>query len=445
VSAPPTRGSPGPGATRPWPLALRAYGLGLTLLEPAVAGLLAWRRGRGREDAVRLPERRGRAGRARPAGPLVWMHGASVGETLALLPLAERLTGRGLAVLVTSGTVTSADLMTRRLPPGALHQFVPADVPRYLARFLRHWRPDLALLAESELWPNTIRALERAGVPLVLVNGRLSERSARRWARAPELAAALLSRVGLCLAQSEADAARLAAAGAARVVTTGNLKLDAPAPSADPVALATLSGLVSGRPVVLAASTHPGEETLILHAHAALAARFPGLLTMIVPRHPARGPAVAQAARAQGLAVARRGEGDLPRAGLDVYVGDTVGELGLFYRLSPLAFVGGSLVPHGGQNPIEPARLGCAILHGPHVRNFAEAYAVLDRAGGARPVSDGAALTAALGMLLAEPGAARDMARAADGALGVLTGGLARTLDALAPFLDPLAARAPAA
>ena len=428
----------------PFPPTLRVYRAGLALLEPAVLGLLAWRRRQGREDLARLPERRGIASRTRPEGSLVWMHGASVGEILALLPLAERLIERGLHVLMTSGTVTAAEVMARRLPPGALHQYVPVDVPRYLRRFLAHWRPDLALLAESELWPNTLLALEAVGIPAVLVNARLSERSARGWARAPGFAAALLARLALCLAQSEADGARLTASGAPRVRVTGNLKLDAPAPPADPGEVAALAGLISGRPVVLAASTHPGEEEAVLAAHAALAARHPGLLTMIVPRHPDRGPGIAAMAAAQGLAVVRRAEGGLPRPDVAVYLGDTLGELGLFYRLSPLAFVGGSLMSRGGQSPIEPARLGCAILHGPQVRNFVEAYAVLDRAGGAREISDGEGLASAFDALLADPAAARDMTRAAEVALADLTGGLARTLDALEPFLARLPLRVPA-
>ncbi len=428
----------------PFPPTLRVYRAGLALLEPAVLGLLAWRRRQGREDPARLPERRGIASRTRPEGSLVWMHGASVGEILALLPLAERLIERGLHVLMTSGTVTAAEVMARRLPPGALHQYVPVDVPRYLRRFLAHWRPDLALLAESELWPNTLLALEAVGIPAVLVNARLSERSARGWARAPGFAAALLARLALCLAQSEADGARLTASGAPRVRVTGNLKLDAPAPPADPGEVAALAGLISGRPVVLAASTHPGEEGAVLAAHAALVARHPGLLTMIVPRHPDRGPGIAAMAAAQGLAVVRRAEGGLPRPDIAVYLGDTLGELGLFYRLSPLAFVGGSLMSRGGQSPIEPARLGCAILHGPQVHNFVEAYAVLDRAGGAREISDGEGLASAFDALLADPAAARDMTRAAEVALADLTGGLARTLDALEPFLARLPLRVPA-
>lgn len=424
------------------PLALRLYGTAFTALEPAAALLLAWRRRQGKEDPARLGERRGHPSRPRHPGRFTWLHGASIGETLSLLPVVERLGRRGFGVLVTSGTRTSAELIARRLPPGAVHQFVPLDAPRYVRRFLDHWRPDLVLFAESEIWPNTVLELDRRGVPLVLVNGRMSERSFRRWSRAPEVAGAILTRFALCLTQSAADAERLTRLGAPRVAIAGNLKFDAPPPPADPGALARLAGLVSGRPVWAAASTHAGEEALITAAHKVLGARHPNLLTIVAPRHPQRGGEVVEAAAAEGLSAARRSQGAEPEQGNDVYVVDTVGELGLFYRLAPLVFMGGSLVPHGGQNPIEPAKLGAAILHGPHVHNFTDVYAAMDRAGGALPVSDGEGLTRALGDLLDDTGLTRDMARAATAAVEGLGGAVDRTMQALEPYLAPTALEA---
>ncbi len=420
------------------PALLRAYHYGLIAGEPALAGLLAWRRRRGKEDPVRLPERTGRPGRPRPAGPLVWAHGASIGEALSLLGLVERLTRRGFTVLVTSGTRTSAELLARRLPPGALHQFVPLDAPRYVARFLDHWQPDLALVAESELWPNTILALHARGVPLILVNGRMSERSARGWGRTPAVARALLSRVALCLAQSREEAERFARLGAPRVETGGNLKFDAGPPPAEPEALRQLQGVTQGRPVWLAASTHPGEEAAAAAVHRALARTHPGLLTIVVPRHPDRGAEVAAQAAAAGLRVGRRATGGQPHDKVDLYVADTVGELGLFYRLCPLVFVGGSLARHGGQNPIEPARLGAAILTGPHVRNFAQVYGALERAGGARTVRDGQELTAAVDGLLGDPDGRRAMARAGAAAIEAAGGATDRAMAALEPFICQL-------
>jgi 3-deoxy-D-manno-octulosonic-acid transferase len=229
------------------PLPVQIYRTSLGLLEPAAAGLLAWRRRRGLEEAPRIGERQGYPGRARPAGSLVWIHGASIGESLSLLPIVERLTQRGVNVLVTSGTRTSAALLARRLPPGAFHQFIPLDVPRYMRRFLDHWRPDLALFAESEIWPNTVLEIHGRGIPLVLVNGRISDRTFRRWQRLPSMIGALLGRYDLCLAQSAVDAERLAHLGAPRVTVSGNLKFDTPPPSADPRTVAQLSGMVAGR------------------------------------------------------------------------------------------------------------------------------------------------------------------------------------------------------
>ena len=418
------------------PAPLVAYRLGLTLLEPAALGLLAWRRRRGKEDPARIGERRGIPGRLRPEGvPLVWVHGASLGETLAVMPVVERLTQQGLAVLVSSGTRTSAELVARRLPPGAAHQYVPLDVPRYVERFLDHWRPDLALFAESEIWPNLLLSLDRRGIPRVLLNAKLSERSFARWVRYPAVAQSLFAGFALCLAQSEEDGGRLLRLGAPRVSVVGNLKFDAPAPPADPREVARLSGLVADRPLWVAASTHPGEEEIICATHRELVARHPRLLTIVVPRHPERGGDVVALGGAEGLRVAQRSKGEAPEAGTDLYVADTVGELGLFYRLSPLVYMGKSLVPHGGQNPIEAAKLGSALLHGPHVHNFTAIFAAFDGAGGALAVPDGEGLTRALGDLLADPALVRDMARAAAEVAAEHGGALERTLRAIAPLV----------
>ncbi|MDP4023334.1 3-deoxy-D-manno-octulosonic acid transferase [Methylobacterium sp. NEAU 140] len=425
----------------PLTLALRAYRTGLRVGEPAVAGLLAWRAHRGKEDPRRLPERRGLAGRARPVGPLAWMHGASVGEALSLIGLVEGMIGRGFSVLVTTGTRTAAELIGGRLPAGAVHQYMPLDAPRWVGRFLDHWQPDLALVAESEIWPNTMLALAEREVPLLLVNGRMSERSFRGWERSPRTAEALLSRIAVCLAQTQEDAARFAQLGAPRVSIAGNLKYDAAVPPADPQQLAYLRPMLAGRPVWVAASTHPGEEAAVAHAHAALRDRFPRLLTILAPRHPRRGQEAAEAASAAGLASARRSAGGRPHPSVEVYVADTVGEMGLFYRLSPLAFLGGSLVPRGGQNPIEPVRLDTAVLHGAHTDNFREVYAALDRGGGALPVRDGAELAERVGALLADPARLGRMARDGHEALLPFEGAVARTLAVLDPFVAQMKLR----
>ncbi|HVZ53705.1 MAG TPA: 3-deoxy-D-manno-octulosonic acid transferase [Pseudolabrys sp.] len=417
------------------PLALRAYRVLSAAATPLTPLLLARRLKRGKEHRQRFGERRGEARSARPPGPLVWLHGASVGELMSVLPLIERLSTRGVEVLVTSGTVTSSDLAEQRLPPGVVHQFVPLDVPRFVRRFLDHWQPNLALFVESDLWPNMVIETSRRGVPMVLVNGRVSENSFRRWNRLPSFIVDLLQRFELCLARTPADGARLSELGAPNVITAGNLKLDVPAPPAEAAKLEQLQMAVGRRPVIAATSTHPGEDELVIAAHRRLRANFPGLVTVIAPRHPQRGPAIAELVKSAGLSAALRSAGELPKRSTEIYIADTLGELGLIYRLAPVVFIGGSLVPHGGQNPIEAAKLGAAIVHGPHVANFAEIYGALDTARGAETVGDGQRLTAALGALLAQPDRRERLATAARTTVDRLGGALERTLQALDPYL----------
>jgi 3-deoxy-D-manno-octulosonic-acid transferase len=421
------------------PLALRFYRLASMAAAPTLAPrLLTWRLKRGKENPTRLAERYGEASLPRPAGPLIWVHGASVGEMLAVIPLIERLRAKNFAVLMTSGTVTSAALAERRLPAGALHQFIPLDAPRFVGRFFDHWRPDLALFVESDLWPNLIVDCADREIPMVLVNGRVSERSFKRWRSLPRAIAALLGRFDLCLAQSNADAQRYRALGAPRISSIGNLKLDVPAPPADPPTLSRLTGIVLTRSVIAAASTHASEENEIIAAHRRLRAKNPTLLTIIAPRHPERGPGIAEAAKGAGLSVALRSRGDWPKPDVDVFIADTLGELGLIYRLAPIVFMGGSLVSRGGQNPIEAIRLGAAIVHGPHVWNFAEIYATLDAEHGAELVADEDALTSCLARWLANPTARKAVADAAAATVDKLGGALDRTLTALEPYLMQL-------
>ena len=419
-------------------LPLRVYRLGASAFGPFAPLLLSIRLRRGKEDPVRWHERQGHASLPRPPGPLCWMHGASVGEAVTMLPLARRLIDRGCKVLMTTGTVTSATVMAQRLPAGAIHQFVPLDVPAFVERFLAHWRPDMAIFAESELWPSMLAGVKRRGVPLFLANGRMSRRSFGRWQQAPETIRAVLGTFDLCLAQSGPDGERLAALGAPKVLATGNLKFDVPPPPADEAGLAALRQAIGARPVWLAASTHEGEEALAADVHARLAPAFPGLLTLVAPRHPERGAAICAAMGSRGLTTLRRSAGALPETAASIYVADTVGEMGLLYRTARVVFVGGSLVRHGGQNPVEPAKLGAAVLHGPHVHNFVEAYAALDGAGGALVVADGAALASEVGRLLADGGAAQAVSMAAAKAVAALSGALDRTMAALEPTLARL-------
>ena len=419
-----------------------AWRIGTTLLAPLLPLHLALRVRRGKEIAGRLGERRG-LGAARPPGRLFWLLAASVGETLSALPLLEAMAMRdpGLHFVMTTGTVTSAELLAARLPaalaPRVQHRFVPLDVPGWVARFMDDWRPDAGAFVESELWPNLLAAAFARGVPLALVNARISPRSAARWARAPGLARTLLGGFRLVLARSAEDARRFGALGITGVQSWGDLKGAAAPLPADPQALEALRAVIGARPAVLAASTHPGEDEMVLDAHAALAPALPGLLTIIVPRHRERGEAIAARAAAVGLAAARRSTGALPGRELAVYVADTIGELGLFYRVAGAALVGGSLVPHGGQNPLEAARLSCPILFGPHMWNFEEPVGRLLEAGGAVRLDGPAALAPAIRDVLSDAGRARDLARAAASVVQGQAGLPERLAGALLGLLKP--------
>ncbi len=424
---------------------LKAYALLSRVMQPAAGFILRRRSRRGKEIEARLGERYGMASLARPAGPLWWFHAASVGELNAILPLLYELKARRPALnqLVTTVTVTSARMAEARLPDGAFHQFVPLDIPAFVARFFDFWRPDAALFTESEIWPNLILEADRRGVPLILVNARMSDRSFARWKRLRGLSRPLFSRFDLVLAQTPRLAKRLQRLGARRVVATGNIKFDAPPPPVNESMLIDLRARIGQRPTLLAASTHPGEDEIVLDAHASAVSRLPGLLTVIAPRHPERGSDVAALAAARGLRVKRRSQGEQPDERTEIYVADTIGELGLFYSLCPIAFIGGSLVPHGGQNPIEAIKLGAAVLSGPHQYNFRDAFQALDKCAGYKRVEDAAALARVLIDLYSQPHAANAMRERAGQAIEALSGGLAKTLDALAPYLPPLLPQQP--
>jgi 3-deoxy-D-manno-octulosonic-acid transferase len=417
------------------PMTLRFYrGLSSAMM-PLAPALIRRRLKLGKEDPERIGERRGITRNTRPQGPMIWIHGASVGEVLASAALIERLRALNIRILLTSGTVTSAAIVAKRFPPDIIHQYVPYDSPRYVARFLDHWQPSLALFIESDLWPNLILQSAARRLPMVLINGRMSHRSFPRWRRMHGTISTLLEKFDVCLAQSPTDAERFAALGCRSVITTGNLKLDVPAPPADSDRLERLMSLTRGRPVVVAASTHPGEEEILIETHKALAGFFPRLLTVIVPRHPDRGPPIWRLVDAAGLKAGLRSRDEMPNAAIDIYVADTLGELGLFYRLSGIVFMGGSLVTHGGQNPIEAIKLGASIVHGPHIFNFTDVYEALDAVGGAHRAETQETLVEQLGQLLADPAIRASMVAASAGVVDELGGALDRTLTALEPYL----------
>ncbi|MFO1207741.1 MAG: glycosyltransferase N-terminal domain-containing protein [Amaricoccus sp.] len=370
----------------------------------------------GKESGPRLGERMGEASVPRPEGELAWFHAASVGEAASLLEMLRRLTRArpGLTCLVTTGTLTSAAFLAERLPEQCLHQFATLDVLPWIERFLDHWRPDAAVWTESELWPATLWETSNRRVPMLLINARISKRSFRRWRWMRGLARALLTRFDRILAQDELAAEQLTRLGAdpARLTVEGTLKEGAAPLPHDEAERLRITRALAGRPVWLAASTHAGEEELVAAAFMRARLSLPLLALILVPRHPHRGDAVAEMLRGRGLQVAQRSRGEPIEADTDVYLADTLGEMGLWYRVASVSFVGGSLVDIGGHNPFEPALLGSAILYGPHVRNFLDGYRRLAAADAAVLVRSEAELAEALVATMAPDRAAAMAANA---------------------------------
>ncbi|MBT8471798.1 MAG: 3-deoxy-D-manno-octulosonic acid transferase [Marinicaulis sp.] len=385
-------------------LGLKIYRAVSRASKPVANFVLERRLKAGKEDGNRIDERRGVTGAARPDGIVVWVHGASVGESLSVLPLVQRLgeLRSDINFLVTTGTVTSAKLMIERLPANAIHQYIPVDYPGYVDAFLEHWRPDAVFFIESEFWPNLIKKSRAATKFMALVNGRISPRSFEDWKRQPNSIRYLLSSFDMIIAQDNNNAERLAHLSGANVKMFGNLKHAAVAlPACDNI-VGELRNAMGDRQVWLAASTHPGEEATIIGAHKALQKTHPSIFTIIAPRHPERGAEIAALCEEAGLKVAQRSSSEPIAPKIDIYIADTLGELGIFYRLCDIAFVGGSLVEKGGHNPLEPARFGVAILHGPHIFNFAETYRDMRKPGGAALVRNDRELAAAIRRLMAD-------------------------------------------
>ena len=426
---------------------LKLYVRGSRLLGLAAPLFLTLRERRGKEERSRRLERLGSPARPRPPGTLIWLQAASVGETMAILPLIDGLRAArpDVSILLTTGTVTSARLAATRLPAGCIHQYVPLDVPQFVARFLDHWQPDLAVFVESEIWPNLILQSAARGIPLTLVNGRMSKTSFRRWRSQPSVARPLFSRFTHVLAQSREFADRFTALGAPGVIDTGNLKFDAPPLPADAALLDVCRVAFAGRPVFLAASTHADEERIVAEAHAILRAERPDLISIIVPRHPERGPEIFARLKADGYDVTLRSQtvsilpANASGAASGLLIADTLGELGTWFALAPIAFIGKSLSSAGGgHNPIEAARHGAAILTGAAFANFEVVYTALLAAKGAMVVRDAADIARSVGRLLDDPIAADKMRDAATLACDSLAGALPKTVAALLALLPPL-------
>ena len=372
---------------------------------PLVPFMLRRRLKRGKEDPSRLGERLGVDTRPRPPGRLVWVHGASVGETLGALPLIQRLMQADptTAVMVTSGTVTSANMLAGRLPQNVFHCYLPIDRRRYVDRFLSHWRPDAVVWIESDLWPNMLAEVRERRIPAVLVNARVSEATARRWRRAPGFFASIIDAFDLICPASSGDAAAFSSIDPLRLGPVGNIKTSAPAQPPDIRLLEFLKNAVGTRPVWLAASTHDGEESIVLDAHRRLRGAHPDLLLVLMPRHPNRADALHETIAASGFTVARRSRSEAIGPDTSVYLADTMGEMPTFLALAPVTFVGGSLVPMGGHNPVEAADAGSAVLMGPHDWAFADVVQALESQGGLQRVSSASTLSDAVDRLLSDP------------------------------------------
>lgn len=410
-----------------------------TLIAP-----LAWRRVAGKLRDYGLPEERvrerlGHASLPRPAGRLIWFHAASVGESLSVLTLIARMGEQApdAEFLITSGTPTSADLIAKRMPPRCRHQFPPLDTAAAVDRFLAHWQPDLGVFVESELWPQMLVRARQAGCPLVLLNARLSDKSVEGWKKRRETARFILDQFTLLVTQNQKTATNLQAMGAApdRIRPCSNLKaVSAPLP-VDQDALAKVRGSIGERPVWVVSSTHEGEEETVLEAHKALLEQHPDLCLLLAPRHPERGDAVEKLVKDAGLSCARRSKGVLPGTQTQVYLADTLGEVGTWYALCPLVFLGGSLREIGGHNPFEPMQAGAAVITGTGYYNFAETYAELTALGAAAEVRSAAELADQVAKWLDQPKAFQAARDAAGQFISRQSDHLDKTVDALLALL----------
>ena len=413
----------------------RAVGLAFY---PFMGPFLRMRASRGKEERQRRYERYGYPSADRPSGPVVWFHAASVGESIAILPLVQHVNDLGISIILTTGTVTSAQMIRSRLPESCNHQYVPLDLKPALERFLDHWQPDLAIFTESEIWPMTLMELHSRNIPRILVNARMSDRSYKRWKSTYGLADTLFGSLSHVIAQSELDAGRFKSLGSWPVEVTGNLKVDTGDLPFDQGELDRLQRAINGRPVWVAVSTHEGEEEACGNIHHQLKLKIPNLLTIIVPRHPNRANGVTALLRENMLNTAQRSQNEKITAETDIYMGDTIGEMGLYLRLAQVAFMGKSLKSTGGQNPLEPAMVGVPIISGHEVHNFRDVYNSLLEQSAVRLVSDEKMLAANLEYLLLSPNQREAMSKAGSATLDKMRGSLTATNEILDTYLFPL-------
>lgn len=417
---------------------LHGYRLTGAAIYPMLGPYLSVRAAKGKEERARRSERYGRSKQVRPDGPLIWFHAASVGETVAVIPLIEEVVRRGISVVVTTGTVTSANIVDERLGEAVIHQYVPLDLKPAISNFLDHWHPDLAIISESEIWPMTILELGARRVPQILVNGRISDKSFGTWSRSPKLADALFENLSHVVAQTELDATRFSSLGANPVTVSGNLKVDSDLPPVKDEDLALYKKSFGSRNSWAAISTFEGEEEIVADAHQMVRKNNPNSILIIVPRHVTRADAIEKMLSEKGLKVARKSKGDLVTDDTDIFLGDTTGEMGLYLRLASIVFVGKSMKGVGGQNPLEPAMLASAILTGPNVQNFREAFRTLLQNNAARIVKDTETLAKCVEHLMTSDDTRQGMIEAGLSTVQNMRGSLEKTIQDLEPYLTPL-------
>lgn len=415
--------------------AYSAVGIAIT---PLLTLWLERRARRGKEDPFRMGERFGYATRPRPEAPLVWLHAASVGETQSVLTLVRALLAEHphIHLLITTGTVTSAALVAQQNLARVTHQFIPVDTAPAVRRFLNHWQPDLALWVESEFWPQLLWQAQQHHLPMLLINARISEKTFTSWRRWPRTIASLLHSFSGIYAGSTEDASRLKALGGSDIHDVGNLKYDAAPLPTQAALIAEITRQAEGRPIFLAASTHANEEQVIAQAHAIITQQFPNLLTIIVPRHATRGNAIATDLRSNHVALAQRSKSEAITPSTSIYLADTMGELGSFYTLADVVFMGGSLIPHGGQNPLEAARFNKPILTGPYTHNFASIIAAFTTANAIRIVADKTSLANEVSTLLGNEPSRNAMATRGYGVVEQSRGASSIILHHCATFLS---------
>lgn len=420
-------------------MSMKLYRIATYVGYPFIAAYLAYRKTRGKEDLERFPERMGYGSRPRPEGKLIWIHGASVGETLSCLPLIDRISELypDTHIMVTSGTVTSASLMEQRLKGNAFHQYIPIDCLPQARRFVDHWKPDLVLWMESEFWPNILSVISDHKIPLVLINGRVSDKSFKKWQELPKFSAEIQAMFTKSFGQTQMDADRLKVLGAKDTLTVGNLKFAVGELPYDKAEFDRMMGEIGSRPTWVAGSTHGGEDEFIAYAHKTLKNEIPDVLTVLAPRHPNRRDEIREIMQKRGLKVAQRslGEDILPTT--DVYLADTIGEMGLVYRMGAAAFVGGSLIPFGGQNIIEPARLSKAIMSGPYMMNFKEIVERATNADALMTVADEKELAEMLLRLFTDKKLLETKQKNANSFAVAESNVLERLMQELTPFLSP--------